>query len=120
LDRANQRRLDAGLAKSADRNGFLQRISSLPKDVPTEILWFHSEFDSTDAALTPAEWTSGVEFDAQQVRSILGQNAAYLFVDPIPYGPGNNAGHQAIKIGMERLSRAGSTLESRRNSTTWT
>jgi hypothetical protein len=55
---------------------------SLPKDVPTSILWFHSEFDSTDATLTPEKWMSGVNFDAQQVRSALGQNATYLFVDP--------------------------------------
>ncbi len=95
--------------------GILDYIRNIPaglRDDPTAVLWYHSEFDSLDAGLAPAEWESGVRFDAGLVRAALGQSAAtvpYLFVSAHPYhapwsGSGPDGGHQAIRQGMENLA----------------
>lgn len=92
-------------------NGLLNYINQMPaaeKAAPTAILWLQNENDSTNSSLTTAEWMSGVQFEAQQVRQALGQTAAttpYVFVNAIPYGdnlvPTVN---QGIKDGMELLA----------------
>ncbi len=94
--------------------GILDYIGGMPaseRDDPTAVLWFHSEFDSQRGGLTAAEWESGVRFDAGLVRDALGQSAAtvpYLFVSAHPYavwwGRESDAGHQAIRQGMENLA----------------
>ena len=94
--------------------GILDYIGGLPaaeRDDPAAVLWFHSEFDSQRGGLTAAEWESGVRFDAGLVRAALGQSAAavpYLFVSAHPYavwwGQDSDAGHQAIRQGMENLA----------------
>jgi hypothetical protein len=73
----------------------------------TAILWLHNENDSQRADLTAEEWISAVRADAALLRDALGKDAAhspYLFVSAIPYVNGTDAGHQAIRLGMEELA----------------
>ncbi|MDO9706970.1 hypothetical protein [Paracraurococcus lichenis] len=90
--------------------GLLNYINALPaaqKAEPTAVVWLHSEYDSGFGTLTPAYWESAVQYDAALVRQAFGKDAAslpYLFVSAIPYGSGTDAGHQAIRIGMEELA----------------
>ena len=100
-----------GWTNNTLETGLLNYINSLPaseKAAPTAIVWLHNEYDSTNPTLTTAEWMSGVQFEAQQVRAALGQPAAtapYVFVNAIPYGsnliPQIN---QNMKLGMEQLA----------------
>ena len=89
--------------------GLLDYINALPaarKAEPTAVVWLHNEYDATQPGLTPETWASGVRFDAALVRQAFGQSAAelpYLFVSAIPYWA-SDAGHQAIRIGMEDLA----------------
>lgn len=86
---------------------FINAIPAAQKAEPTAVVWLHSEFDSTLTDLTPAYWESAVRYDAALVRAAFGQSAAalpYLFVSAIPFGSGNDASHQAIRIGMEELA----------------
>jgi Ca2+-binding RTX toxin-like protein len=97
-----------GWTVSGREQALLNEIASLPatqRDDPTAILWLHSEYDSANTGLTTDMWVSAVRFDAQQVRAALGQSAAttpYLFLSAMPYW-GTEQGHQAIRLGMERL-----------------
>ncbi|WP_372619416.1 calcium-binding protein [Falsiroseomonas sp.] len=98
-----------GWSNGAHEQALLNRVNGLPaaqKDDPTATLWMHSEYDSTNAALTAEQWVSAVRFDAQQVRAALGQGAEttpYLFVSAMPYW-GTTSGHNAIRQGMEQLA----------------
>lgn len=104
---------DGWYAKSLEK-GLLDYVGRLPagqRDDPTAVLWFHSEFDSQRGGLTAAEWESAVRYDAALLRAALGQSAdtvPYLFVSAHPYavwwGRDSDAGHQAIRQGMENLS----------------
>ncbi|SDC29849.1 hypothetical protein SAMN04487779_1001507 [Belnapia rosea] len=83
------------------------RITPEQKAEPTAVVWFHSEYDSRDAGLTPTEWEGAVRSEAAMLRAAYGQSAetlAYHFVSAIPYPQGTDAGHQAIRIGMEELA----------------
>ena len=85
---------------------FVNSVPAAQKAEPTAVVWLHSEYDS---GLSPssAEWESAVRFDANLVRQAFGQSAAslpYLFVSAIPYSEGTDAGHQAIRVGMEELA----------------
>ena len=88
----------------------LNYVGELPaarKAEPTAVVWLHSEYDSRDATLTPAEWQGALRSEAAQLRAAYGQDAAalpYHFVSAIPYPDGTDAGHQAIRIGMEELA----------------
>lgn len=88
----------------------LNHVGELPavrKAEPTAVVWLHSEYDSRDATLIPAEWQGAVRSEAAQLRAASGQDAAALpchFVSAIPYPDGTDAGHQAIRIGMEELA----------------
>jgi beta-glucanase (GH16 family) len=86
------------------------QLSAAQKAQPAAVVWLHSEYDSTRSNLTPEEWMSAVRHDAGLVRQAWGKSAAdlpYLFVDAHPYW-GTEQGHQAIRQGMERLSKDGS------------
>ena len=89
--------------------GFINELNSLPaaeKAAPTAILFVHNEYDSANPLVTPAEFQSAVQYEATQVRSVLGQTAAttpYMFVD-IPYGEGTDTGNQAIKQAEQTLA----------------
>lgn len=98
-----------GWAIGRQEQSLLNFIGNLPdarKADPTAVVWLHSEYDSRDASLTPAEFASAVRFDAALVRQAYGKSAAelpYLFVSAIPYGQGTDQGHQAIRSAMEGL-----------------
>ena len=100
-----------GWTNNTLETGLLNYINELPaseKAAPTAVVWLHNEYDSTNASLTTAEWTSAVRFEAQQVRQALGQSATtvpYVFVNAIPYGS-NSIGsvNQSIKQGMAQLA----------------
>ncbi len=80
-------------------------ISAVRKADPTAVVWLHSEYDSARGSLTAAEWESAVRFDAALVRQAFGRNdIPYIFVDPVPYEPGTDAGTQAIRLGMQTLA----------------
>ncbi len=86
---------------------FLQRMAQYRTEGPgdaTAVLWLHSESDSRNAGLSPAEWQSAVQTDMALTRSVLGRDVPYLFVAAHPYGDGTDAGHQAIRQGMEALA----------------
>ncbi|RYJ01410.1 MAG: hypothetical protein EON47_10855, partial [Acetobacteraceae bacterium] len=86
---------------------FVADLSAAEKAEPTAVVWLHSEYDSGDSGLTPAEFESAVRFDAGLVRQAFGQSAAslpYLFVSAIPYSQGTDEGHQAIRTAMEGLA----------------
>ncbi|MBL6077530.1 hypothetical protein JMJ56_05885 [Belnapia sp. T18] len=86
---------------------FVGHLPAAQKAEPTAVVWFHSEYDSRDAHLSPAEWESAVRGEAAALRAAYGQDAAalpYHFVSAIPYSDGSDAGHQAIRIGMEELA----------------
>ncbi|MFC7693482.1 hypothetical protein ACFQY5_32040 [Paeniroseomonas aquatica] len=86
---------------------FVGRLSAADKAEPTAVVWLHSEYDSGNAGLTPAEFASAVRFDAALVRQAFGQAATslpYLFVSAIPYSEGTDEGHQAIRTAMEQLA----------------
>jgi hypothetical protein len=71
---------------------------------PTIVLWLHNEYDSANASLTPDVWTNAVRADAALVRQAFGRpDIPYMFVAPIPYLSGTDAGNQAIRVGMEQL-----------------
>ncbi|HET9018286.1 MAG TPA: hypothetical protein VFN46_01805 [Acetobacteraceae bacterium] len=96
-----------GWTNNTLENGLLNYINGLPASVkaaPTAIVWLQNEYDSTNPTLTTAEWVSGVQYEAQQVRAALGQTAAttpYVFVNAIPYGDNLiPAVNQDIKTGM--------------------
>ncbi|MBK1659093.1 FG-GAP repeat domain-containing protein [Paracraurococcus ruber] len=87
--------------------GLLNYVNALPpstKAEPTVVLWLHNEYDSGNAGLTAAAWESAVRFDAAQVRAAFGQDVPYIFVKPIPYVSGTDAGAQAIRLGMTELA----------------
>ena len=98
-----------GWTNNTLETGFLNELASLPADeksAPTDILFVHNEYDSADASLSAAEFQSAVQYDARQVRAVLGQTAAttpYSFVD-IPYGEGTDTGNQAIKLAQQNLA----------------
>jgi hypothetical protein len=107
----------SGWANNTYETGLLNYINALPaaeKAAPTAVVWLHNEYDSTNPALTTAEWMSAVQFDAEEVRQALGQSAVtvpYMFVNAIPYGGGSPLGsyqiaavNQAIKVGMQTLA----------------
>ncbi len=78
-----------------------------PDTAATAVLWLHSEDDSANANLTVGDWAAAVRQDAALVRGALGGTAAtisYHFVSAHPYSSGTDAGHQAIRLGMERLA----------------
>lgn len=84
----------------------LRNLSQNSPATETAIVWFHSEYDSLNPGLTSAEWESAVRADAALVRGALGSDAArspYVFVSAIPFATGSDAGHQAIRAGMEAL-----------------
>ena len=86
---------------------FVDHLSPAQKAEPTAVVWLHSEYDSSNRNLSPAEFASGVRFDAGLVRQAFGQSATtlpYLFVSAIPYSSGTDQGHQAIRTAMEDLS----------------
>ncbi len=86
---------------------FLQRMSQYRAESPgdaTAVFWLHSEYDSRNAGLSAVEWQRAVEADMALTRSVLGRDAPYLFVAAHPYGDGTDAGHQAIRQGMEALA----------------
>jgi hypothetical protein len=86
---------------------FINAIPAAQKAEPTAVVWMQSEFDSTYGDLTPAYWESALRYDAALVRQAFGQSAAalpYLFVSAIPFSTGTDAGHQAIRMGMEELA----------------
>lgn len=93
----------------AQERAILNAASRLPadqRDDPTAVLWLHSEYDSANRDLTVEQWMAAVRFDAAQLRGALGQGAAttpYLFISAMPYW-GTEEGHQAIRLGMERLA----------------
>lgn len=104
---------DGWYSKSLEQGilDFAGRLPAAQRDDPTAVLWFHSEFDSQRGGLTAPEWESAVRFDAALLRSALGQSAdtvPYLFVSAHPYrvwwGRDSDAGHQAIRQGMENLA----------------
>ncbi|WP_431270387.1 hypothetical protein [Dankookia sp. P2] len=87
--------------------GLLTYIANLPaatKADPTIVLWLHNEYDSNNASLTAATWESAVRYDASLVRAAFGSNVPYVFVEPIPYVVGTDAGAQAIRVGMTNLA----------------
>ena len=86
---------------------YVGHLPAAQKAEPTAVVWFHSEYDSRDGRLTPAEWETAVRGEATLLRAAYGQDAAalpYHFVSAIPYSEGKDAGHQAIRIGMEELA----------------
>jgi hypothetical protein len=86
---------------------YVGHLPAVQKAEPTAVVWFHSEYDSRDAHLTPADWEGSVRGEAALLRAAYGQGAAalsYHFVSAIPYSEGTAAGHQAIRIGMEELA----------------
>jgi hypothetical protein len=99
-----------GWSEAKLEQSLLNYVGNLPsaqKAAPTAVVWFHSEYDSRDAGLTPAEWEGAVRGEATLLRAAFGQDAgalAYHFVSAIPYSEGTGAGHQAIRIGMEELA----------------
>jgi hypothetical protein len=98
-----------GWAVAGREAALLNEVRSLPgsqRDDPTAVLWLHSEYDSANRGLTADQWVSAVRFEAAQLREAFGQGAAtvpYLFVSAMPYW-GTEEGHNAIRIGMERLA----------------
>ncbi|MBL0404391.1 hypothetical protein JKG68_10455 [Microvirga aerilata] len=91
--------------------GFINELSGLSaaqKAAPTAVLWFHSESDSWNYTnVTAEQWISGVRYDANLVRTTLGQAAAtvpYIFVEAIPVGGGSDLTVQAIRVGMDTLA----------------
>lgn len=90
--------------------GILNYVNALPpsdKAEPTAVVWLHSEYDSINPGLQPATWEGAVRYDAALIRQAYGKAAAdlpYLFVSAVPYGGGTDAGHQAIRLGMETLA----------------
>ena len=100
-----------GWTNNTLETGLLNYIGQLPaaeRAAPTAVVWLQNEYDSTNPNLTTAEWTSAVQFEAQQVRAALGQSAAtvpYVFINAIPYGDNLiPAVNQGIKLGMEQLA----------------
>ena len=86
---------------------YVGNLTAAQKAEPTAVVWLHSEYDSSDAGLSPAEFASAVRFDAALVRAAFGQPATslpYLFVSAIPYSEGSDEGHQAIRTAMEALA----------------
>jgi hypothetical protein len=86
---------------------YVGNLTAAQKAEPTAVVWLHSEYDSGNASLSPAEFESAVRFDAALVRAAYGQPAAslpYLFVSAIPYSEGSDAGHQAIRAAMEEMA----------------
>jgi Ca2+-binding RTX toxin-like protein len=72
---------------------------------PSAVLWLHNEYDSRRSDLTAAEWESALRFDAALVRQAFGHDdIPYIFIEPIPYVAGTNAGTQAIRLGMQALA----------------
>ena len=55
---------------------FVGNLSAAQKAEPTAVVWLHSEYDSGNSGLTPAEFESAVRFDAALVRQAFGQPAA--------------------------------------------
>ncbi len=99
-------RSQAGWAAGPLEQGFLARMGQYRAEGmgdATAILWMHSEYDSRDPNLLTADWTAAVRTDAALTRQALGRDAPYLFVAAHPYGDGTDAGHQAIRAGMEAL-----------------
>jgi hypothetical protein len=98
----------AGWSAGRYEQGLLRHIDRLDpafRDDPTAVLWLHSEYDSQRRGLTAEEWTSAVRADMGLVRAALGQpDAPYHFVSAQPYSNGSDVGHQAIRLGMERLA----------------
>ncbi len=89
------------LARLADHTASPQRGAE------AAVVWLHSEFDARRAGLSVEEWTSAVRFDADLVRRTTGTDAAslpYVFISAHPYSMATDAGHQAIRLGMERLA----------------
>nr|WP_242481953.1 hypothetical protein [Paracraurococcus ruber] len=89
--------------------GLINYIDALPtatKAEPTVVLWLHNEYDSDGARqpLLTSTWESAVRFDASLVRAAFGTAVPYVFVEPIPYVSGTDAGAQAIRVGMEELT----------------
>ncbi len=86
----------------------LKYIDQHPSEAPvTAVLWLHSEYDSANRSITADKWEAAVRADAALVRDALGKDAAsapYMFVSAFPYGSGTDAGHQAIRLGMEELA----------------
>ena len=73
----------------------------------TAVLWLHNEYDSTNPAITTADWASAVRADAALLRQALGQDAAhapYMFVSAIPFESAYDTSTQAIRAGMEQLA----------------
>jgi len=87
--------------------GLLGYIAALPASLrasPTVELWLHNEYDSGNAGLTAAQWQGAVRADAALVRAAFGNPVPYVFVEPIPYVSGTDAGAQAIREGMAALA----------------
>jgi len=70
----------------------------------TATIWMHSEYDSRDPGLSTAGWMQAVRNEAAWVETTLGRDVPYLFVAAHPYGDGTDAGHQALRAGMEALA----------------
>jgi hypothetical protein len=86
---------------------FLDRMAEYRTDGMGDaslMVWLHSEYDSRNPDLSTADWTAAVRSDAALVRGELGREMPYLFVAAQPYGDGTDAGHQAIRAGMEQLA----------------
>jgi hypothetical protein len=88
-------------------NGLKGHAASQDRGDAAAVVWLHSEYDSRNPALTADTWEKAVRFDAGQVRGTLGatpEELPFLFVSAHPYDQGSDAGHQAIRQGMERLA----------------
>jgi hypothetical protein len=99
---------DEGWQPAALEQGLLDYVTgtmtATERADPTIVLWLHNEYDSAIADLTPERWTSAVRADAALVRQAFGRaDIPYMFVAPIPYLSGTDAGNQAIRVGMEQL-----------------
>lgn len=102
-----QRQEDGSWAAGELETAFLSRLRDDAAEGmgdASAILWLHSEYDSRDPDLSAADWTAAVRTDAALVRATLGRDVPYLFVAAHPYAEGTDAGHQAIRHGMEQLA----------------
>lgn len=83
---------------------YIAGLSPAAKADPAIVLWLHNEYDSSDPGLTAATWESALRYDAALVRAAFGSDVPYVFVEPIPYVSGTDAGAQAIRTGMAALT----------------
>ncbi len=106
-----------GWTNAINESLFIAYIEALPAAIrsrPTVILWIHNEQDSTNGAVTRADWESAIRFNIGAVRHVFGQTAAtmpmdivYVPYDPVPgheQSKGLSSEVETLKSGFEGLA----------------